>query len=66
MNFKTLTSSLFIAISVSVNAQTQTFKVSGTVKDTKGDGVELATVILNNDLVTSTSNGGAVCAGQRT
>lgn len=67
MNFKTLTSSLFIAISVSVNAQTQTFKVSGTVKDTNGDGVELATVILNNDLVTSTSNGGgAVCAGQRT
>ena len=63
MNFKTLASSLFIAISVSVNAQTQTFKVSGTVKDTKGDGVELATVILNNDLVTSTSNGGQFVLG---
>lgn len=63
MNFKTLTSSLFIAISVSVNAQTQTFKVSGTVKDTKGDGVELATVILNNDLVTSTSTGGRFVLG---
>lgn len=63
MNFKTLTSSLFIAISVSVNAQTQTFKVSGTVKDTKGNGVELATVILNNDLVTSTSTGGRFVLG---
>ena len=63
MELKILISSLFLTLSVSASAQTKTFKVSGTVKDTNGDAVELATVSLNNDLVTSTAAGGRFVLG---
>ena len=56
-NFKTITTSFVIILATSANAQTQTYKVSGTVNDNNGKAVELATVSLNNDLVTSTVAG---------
>lgn len=57
-NFRTITTSFVIILATSANAQTRTYKVSGTVKDNNGKAVELATVNLNNDLVTSTVAGG--------
>ena len=53
-NFRTIATSFVIILATSANAQTQTYKVSGTVNDSNGKAVELATVSLNNDLVTST------------
>jgi hypothetical protein len=57
-NFRTIATSFVIILATSANAQTQTYKVSGTVNDSNGKAVELATVSLNNDLVTSTVAGG--------
>ena len=63
-NFRTIAASFFIVLTTSANAQTQTFKVSGTVKNSRGEAVELATVSLNNDLVTSTVAGGRFVLGK--
>lgn len=50
---------LFFLFAVGISAFSQTkYKVSGTVKDVNGKAVELATIILNNDLVTSTDTAG--------
>ena len=57
-NFRTIATSFVIILATSANAQTQTYNVSGTVNDSNGKAVELATVSLNNDLVTSTVAGG--------
>lgn len=53
-NFGKIITSFVIILATSANAQTLTYKVSGTVNDNNGKAVELATVNLNNDLVTST------------
>lgn len=58
LNLRTIVASFVVALATSASAQTQTFKVSGMVMNSNGKAVELATVILNNDLVTSTVAGG--------
>ena len=58
LNLRTIVASFVVALATSASAQTQTYKVSGMVMNSNGKAVELATVILNNDLVTSTVAGG--------
>lgn len=58
MGFRTFISATLFVVTISAHAQNVTYRLTGTVKDSNGDAVELATISLNNDLVTSSATGG--------
>ena len=56
--FRKISVLLSLILTVTTFAQNATFTIRGTVTDDKGSGIELATVSLNQSLVTGTVGGG--------